>query len=142
MRRVAAAHRTISHVALYTCDPVNLTIDKSSTLVSDPTGAPGGPYHVPGAVVRYCILVSNPSTGTASNVAITDTLPANTSFNAGSMRSGTSCAGAATVEDDDAADGGEADPVTMASTGTVVTGTRGTLAAGASTAFVFTVTVN
>lgn len=133
---------TIDNVTLYTCDPGTLTIDKSSSIISNPPGTVGGPFHIPGAVVRYCILVTNPSTATATNVAISDSLPSGTTFVPGSMRTGTSCAGATTVEDDDASDGGEADGVTMSFAANVVSGNRASLAGGTATAFVFNATVN
>src|SRR3546814_10307656 len=57
----------------------------------------------------YCILVTNNGSGTATGIAIADPLPAGTSFVPGSLRSGASCAGAATAEDDNASGADEND---------------------------------
>ncbi len=77
-----------------------------------------------------------------ANIAASDTLPPNTSYAAGSLRSGTSCAGATTVEDDDNSDTGETDPFRMAISGTTITGTAATFVPSASFAMVFDVIVN
>ena len=71
-----------------------------------------------------------------------DTLPANVTFVSGSMRSGTTCAGAATVEDDNNTGADESDPFGISITGTTITGVAATLAAGTSFAMVFNVFVN
>ncbi|MEW4448507.1 hypothetical protein [Qipengyuania sp. JC766] len=118
-----------------------LTVVKTSSVVSDGINTTN-PMAIPGAIVRYCILITNPGSTTAANVIATDSLPARTTFNTGSMRSGTSCAGAVTVEDENAIGPDESDPFGMALSGTVVTGAAPNLAAGASFAMVFTVTVN
>lgn len=54
-----------------------LTVSKSSTVYSDPVnGAGAGAKAIPGAVVTYTILVTNPagSTATATSVSISDSL--------------------------------------------------------------------
>ncbi len=132
----------VDNVTLYTCDQGTLLIDKSSTVLSDPVGAPGGPYHIPGALVRYCILVTNPSTATATTVSITDTLPSTVAFVPGSMRSGISCAAAATVEDDDNSGADESDPVGANIAGALVTASRASLTPGASLALTINAIVN
>ena len=55
-----------------------LTIIKSSTLISDPINGTTNPKMIPGAIVRYSLLVSNSGTLTIDNnsIFIIDTLPA------------------------------------------------------------------
>jgi uncharacterized repeat protein (TIGR01451 family) len=54
-----------------------LTILKSSTLVSDPVNGATNPKFIPGAIVRYTFTVANtgPSTVTNNSVWLIDTLP-------------------------------------------------------------------
>ena len=51
-------------------------------VVSDPFG---GTQPIPGAVITYSILIEVTGTGTASNLVITDDVPANTIYNTGSL---------------------------------------------------------
>jgi trimeric autotransporter adhesin len=117
-----------------------ITVAKTSSITAD--GVSGANFKsLPGATVRYCILATNSGTATATNVSAVDILPANTSFVAGSIRSGTSCAGAASVEDDNNSGADESDPYGANVSGTTVTGVAPTLAAGASIAIVFNVLI-
>ncbi|MBX9728088.1 MAG: DUF11 domain-containing protein, partial [Sphingopyxis sp.] len=125
------------------CRPqATLTVDKTSTIVSDPVNGTTNPKFIPGATARYCILVTNAGSATTTTVALTDTLPANTTLVAGSFRTGTSCAGATTAEDADAVGADESDPFGMALTGTTMTGIAASMAPTSTVAFVFDVTVN
>ncbi len=125
------------------CRPTaNLTIAKTSSVVSDPTNGTTDPKAIPGAAMRYCILVTNNGSGTATSVNVADALPAATTFVPGSLRSGTSCAGATTIEDDNASGGDESDPFGASITGTTVTATAPTLAPGTALAIAFDVTIN
>jgi uncharacterized repeat protein (TIGR01451 family) len=56
-----------------------LTLAKSSTVVSDPINGTTNPLMIPGAVVRYSIVVTNVGNTTvdASTIVLTDALPAN-----------------------------------------------------------------
>lgn len=56
----------------------NLTMTKTSAVVSDPVNGSVNPKLIPGTVVRYTITVTNAGTGPvdASTVVITDPLPA------------------------------------------------------------------
>jgi uncharacterized repeat protein (TIGR01451 family) len=124
------------------CRPqANLSVTKISSVLSDSVSITN-PKAIPGAIVRYCILVSNAGSGTATAVIASDPIPADLTFVLGSMFSGTSCGAAATPEDDDAADTGETDPFTMSVAGNTVTGTAATLAPGANMALVFNASVN
>ncbi len=51
------------------------TITKLSTLISDPVNGTTNPKRIPGAIVEYTVLVTNPGTSVASNtVVVTDAL--------------------------------------------------------------------
>jgi uncharacterized repeat protein (TIGR01451 family) len=58
----------------------DLTIAKSSSVLSDPVNGGTNPKRIPGGVVRYSILVTNSGIGSpdASTLVITDPVPANT----------------------------------------------------------------
>lgn len=65
----------------YTVAAALLSVVKSSRVISDPVNNTTNPKMIPGAVVEYCIAVSNGAgAATATNVAISDPLPANTSY--------------------------------------------------------------
>jgi uncharacterized repeat protein (TIGR01451 family) len=112
----------------------NLTLIKSRTLISDPTNAAINPKAIPGALMRYCVLATNAGNTAASVVSLSDSLPAALGYVAGSLRSGSSCAGATTVEDDNASGADESDPFGAAVAGTTVSGSAASLAAGSSIA--------
>lgn len=124
------------------CNPqTTLSVTKLSSVVSD--GVSGSnPKAIPGAIMRYCILISNSGSATSSNIVATDTIPANVTYVPGSMLSGTNCAGAATAEDDNNSGGDESDPFGMEIAGTLLTGRANTLGPGSSFALVFNATVN
>ena len=124
------------------CRPiVDLNVTKMSTVLSD--GVSGSnPKAIPGATIRYCILVSNAGGMTTNSVVATDTLPADISYSAGTMLSGTNCSNATTAEDDDNSDSGETDPVRMSISGTTITGTAATLTPGQGFAMVFNATID
>lgn len=125
------------------CRPVaNLTVAKTSRVVRDPTNGTVNPKAIPGATMLYCILVTNNGSAAATGINITDALPARTSFIPGSLRSGPSCAGAATVEDDNAAGTDESDPFGASVTGTTLSAVTATLGAAQAMAIAYNVTVN
>lgn len=135
---------TFTRADLY-ISQTKLAVTKTSSIVSDPVNLATNPKAIPGATIRYCMLVTNPSaagTVPATNVAVSDALPANTTYVAGSLRSGTSCAGATTVEDDNAIGADETDPFGMSISGTTISGTAASLALGSSFALVFDALVN
>lgn len=59
-----------------------LTVAKASEVLSDPHRGSVNPLRVPGAIVRYNVVISNAGAGSvdASTVVITDPVPANTSL--------------------------------------------------------------
>lgn len=125
------------------CRPTtNLTVAKASSIVSDPVGGATNPKAIPGATMRYCILVTNNGSGTATAINIADALPARTTFVPGSLRSGTSCAAATTVEDDNASGGDESDPFGASFAGSAIAASTATLAPGGAMAIAFTVTID
>lgn len=125
------------------CRPTaNLTIAKTSSVISDPTNGTTDPKAIPGATMRYCILVTNNGSGTATAINVADPLPGTTTFIPSSLRSGSSCAGAVTVEDDNASGADESDPFGASITGTAVAATAPTLAPGTGFAVAFDVTIN
>lgn len=132
----------VDDVTLYTCAPGSLTTAKTSRVVSDPINGTTNPKAIPGAVVEYCVLTTNPGPATASSVVETDVLPATVTYIAGSMTSSTGCSPAAgTAEDDDAAGADESDPWGMSISGTTITGVAPSLASSATFAMRYRVTV-
>ncbi|MFM9976949.1 MAG: hypothetical protein ACKVOP_02735 [Sphingomonadaceae bacterium] len=68
----------------YTVGAAALTITKTATIISDPLNGTTNPKMIPGATVEYCIQVANAAGGaTATNVVVTDPVPAQTTYDAG-----------------------------------------------------------
>lgn len=118
----------------YTVAAASLTVSKLSYVVSDPFNSTTNPKMIPGAVVEYCINVSNASGGAAAtNVSISDSLPAEVTFDAGfgilvgASESGGTCTGGSA--------GGSFG-------GGIVSANLGNIAAGSATAVRFQVTVD
>lgn len=114
---VDSANLTVSKTSRIVTDPINCTVDGDSTSCSAP------PKRIPGAVIQYCITVENTGGVSADDVVITDAVPANTTYVAGSIWTNvtgatTTCdltdtltaAGNLQAEDDNAADADETDP--------------------------------
>jgi uncharacterized repeat protein (TIGR01451 family) len=117
-----------------------MTIVKTSAIVSDPFSA-SNPKMIPGAIVRYCILITNNGPATASSIIATDAVPSNLVFVPGSMKSGAACLTAATVEDDNNAGADESDPIGASFSGTTLITVNASMANGATMALTFDVTV-
>lgn len=128
--------------ALFNVAGANLTITKTSVPISDPVNGTANPKATPGAVIRYCLLVTNGGPSSAAAISIHDSLPPHLSFVPGSIRSGSSCATATMVEDDDVAGADESDPFGASWSGTVLNAVAATLANGAAMAIRFDATVN
>lgn len=125
------------------CNPsASVTIAKTSSVLSDPVSGTDNPKAIPGAVIRYCILVSNGGSGTAASVVVTDPVPTGVTFVPGSFLTGTTCAGASTVEDDDAAGADESDPYGASIAGTTISGSATSIAPSSTFALVFEATVD
>lgn len=124
------------------CRPqANLSVTKISTVISDGVSA-SNPKALPGAIVRYCILVSNAGSATATNIAVLDAIPATATYIPGSTLSGTSCATATIAEDDDAAGADETDPFGISIAGNTISGTAASMGPGSSFAIIFNATLN
>ena len=52
----------------------DMSIRKSSIIISDPVNSTNNPKRIPGAIIRYCFKVDNTGIGNADNVKIKDTL--------------------------------------------------------------------
>jgi uncharacterized repeat protein (TIGR01451 family) len=116
-----------------------VSIAKSSSIISDGISA-SNPKAIPAATIRYCITVTNTGPGVSTAMLASDQLPPQVNFVPGSIRTGASCATAATVEDDNATGADESDPVGASVTigpVTTITAVTASLAAGASFVVVF-----
>jgi uncharacterized repeat protein (TIGR01451 family) len=124
-----------------TPQPATIGVSKASAVLSD--GVSGSnPKSLPAAVVRYCITITNNGPGIAANIVGTDIVPLNTAYVAESMRSGTDCASAATVEDDNSTGADETDPYGASISGTTISISTASMASAASFAITFQTTIN
>jgi uncharacterized repeat protein (TIGR01451 family) len=117
----------------YTVLAATLTVTKSSTVITDPINLLVNPKMIPGATVEYCIVVANAAGGgIAQAPAISDLVPTQTTFVAGSIIiNGTGgCTGGA------AGGGYTTTPVPT------VSGTLNDVAPAASSSLRFRVTIN
>jgi uncharacterized repeat protein (TIGR01451 family) len=119
----------------YTVAAALISVVKTSTIVSDPVNGATNPKFIPGATIQYCIAVTNGSGGAdATNVAISDPLPATVTYDAayGIKLNGTVSAG---VCQTDGAAGGSY------SAGTV-SGTLASVTTGSTKTLLFRATIN
>lgn len=125
------------------CKPVAaISATKVSSVISDPLNGTTNPKAIPGAVMQYCIVISNAGPASATNLAASDALPANFTFTTGTIRSGSNCGSAATVEDENNTGADETDPVGVSLSSGTITTTTGSLASGSAIAVTFQGTVN
>ncbi|MGP1354515.1 MAG: hypothetical protein ACTS1Z_14450 [Parasphingopyxis sp.] len=120
----------------YTVQAAALSALKGSTIlgVNYPITGATEFYNIPGATVEYCIAVTNAAGGAdATNVAISDTLPANTTFVASSIVIG----GSATIDDNGTPSNAADDTLTSCDNSTGSAG--GSFAAGTVSATIGTV---
>lgn len=109
---------------------------KTATLISDPLNGLVAPKAIPGAVIEYCIAVKNIGLQAITGVTVSDNIPANTTYVAGSTHVGGSvllgvCQG----------DGAQATDSNVFN-GTAISSTIPTLAAGDVVTTRFRVTIN
>ena len=122
----------------YTIVTATLSVVKSAVVVSDPVNGTTNPKAIPGAVVRYTMVVTNSGAVSATAVTLTDSIPANTTYVANSMTLKVGAAAATTLTDSSAdADGAS----TTGSPVTSISVNAGTVAAGSSSRVTFDVTV-
>ena len=71
--------------ATYTVQAALLSVTKSVAVISDPINGAANPKAIPGATVRYSIVITNNGVAAATLLALTDPIPSNTWFVAGSV---------------------------------------------------------
>lgn len=119
----------------YTILAAALTATKTSRVISDPFNGTTNPKMIPGAVVEYCVAVANAAgSATATNVGVSDAIPAETSYLAAFGIKVNGTVTGATCNADGASGG--------SFTAGVVSGTLSDIAAGITRTLVFRVTVN
>lgn len=95
-----------SAIGYYILETASIQVGKYSTVISDPFNNTTNPKAIPGAVVEYCLIVRNAGAAAASAIVLTDEIPANTAYVAGTIRTAaagdnTSCtSGTGGAEDD------------------------------------------
>ncbi|MEP2737288.1 MAG: hypothetical protein ABJP34_13435 [Erythrobacter sp.] len=68
----------------YVVGAADITVAKSSSVVSDPVNGTSNPKAIPGATIEYCITVANAAgAATATGVNVNDVLPADVTYDAG-----------------------------------------------------------
>ena len=120
----------------YTVSAATLSVSKTSRVISDPVNATTNPKAIPGAAVEYCVVVGNAAgSATATNVTVTDPVPADLTFDTafGIHLNGTSD-GSSNCNPDGTAGGSFA--------GGAVTGTLSDIAAGKQRTLYFRATIN
>lgn len=75
-----------SAVGRYTISSATLNVAKTVLVYSDPSNGTTNPKAIAGATLRYTILVNVIGSATALNVVITDPIPANTTYAAGTLK--------------------------------------------------------
>ncbi|MBN2824863.1 MAG: hypothetical protein JXQ76_06035 [Campylobacterales bacterium] len=71
----------------YEVSTSNMSITKTSCVISDPRNGTNNPKRIPSAVVRYAIQVTNAGGSQADGVSVNDVLPAEVTFNSAPTRS-------------------------------------------------------
>ena len=113
-----------------------ISVTKTSALVADPINGSTNPKNIPGATVRFTVVVENDAVASADadSVVVTDPVPANASYSGGTITLDTG-SGPITLTDAADADAGEFD-------GTDIVVTPGVIAPGASATVTFDVTID
>jgi len=122
-----------------------LTVTKSVSTINHMIGGDTittNPKAIPGAVLEYCLFLENTGAIATTDVIFSDVLPAEVTYETGTLLSGTTCVGAATSEDDNATDADDTTGIGANYNGTTtVAGTVDSIAAGATAAIKFRVKV-
>ena len=119
-----------SAASAYKVVTATVSVVKSSVVISDPFNGASNPKAIPGARMRYTIVVTNSGGTAATSVVLTDGIPTNTTYVANS----TTLNGVAKT------DAIDADEVSFAAN--TVTVNIGSLAAAGTATVTFDVTVN
>jgi uncharacterized repeat protein (TIGR01451 family) len=131
----------------YTIDSAAVTLTKTARVISDPYNLLVNPKAIPGAVVEYCMTISNAGPGIATATALSDALPANTTYVAnsltvGGLGVGGQCVLNGTIEDDNATGADETDLYGGSFDGTNVHATLGAVLPLVPLTVSFRVTIN
>jgi uncharacterized repeat protein (TIGR01451 family) len=131
----------------YVVGTAAITAIKTATTISDPLNGILFPKAIPGATVEYCIQIANAGPGTATDVAMTDAIPANSTYIPGSLYvDGTTllgaCVGDGSNEDDDATGTDDADGVVGSFSGNTVRSSIATISPLTTRTTRFRVTIN
>lgn len=129
---VGTSGGTAATDGLYQVSRMNLNLTKSA-VVDDGLG---GSQPVPGAAISYTLSLAIAGSGTAQNIVISDTLPAQTTYSAGSL-----ALDGVTLSDAADADAGEVVETPPASGIFVVTLRLGTITGAANHNLTFDVTI-
>lgn len=130
-----------SAVGEYGVGTATLAVTKTATTISDPVNLGVFPKAIPGAIVEYCIQVRNSGTGTASDIAITDAIPANSTYLSGSLLvGGTTLLGVCNADGTSVTDANDSDAGQY--DGTSVKANIASLAAGVTRTARFRVTLD
>jgi len=125
------------------CEPhAVIDVTRISSVLSDPVRGTTNPVAIPGALISYCILVTNSGSAPATAVIARDVLPPTMTFSPGSMRSGAACGATSTIEDDNATGADETDPVGASVSGSQLAVTTSSLAPSQAIALSFNATIN
>jgi uncharacterized repeat protein (TIGR01451 family) len=102
--------------AVYTISSSELTVTKTSAVVSDPVNGAVNPKAIPGATMRYTITIANAATASAaaSSVVMSDAIPSNTTY----VSTGT---GSITLDGTPKTDAADADEAAFATNTVTVT---------------------
>jgi len=82
----AAKDGKFSALDAYKVVTATIAVVKSSTVISDPVNGTSNPKALPGAVIQYCLVVNNTGSASATGVTLSDAIPSNTTYVAGSIR--------------------------------------------------------
>ena len=123
----------------YRVATATLSVAKYSRVVSDPFSGAASPRAIPGAVVEYCIVISNAAgAATADSVIATDNIPATLSYVTNSVFPNGTFNGTDTCTDTGGAAGNDGTNVS----GSTVSNNFGSVAASATRTLRFRATIN
>lgn len=125
------------------CSPnADLLVLKSSTVLSDLTNGTDNPFAIPGARLKYCILVTNNGSAAARNITASDALPPELTFTSGTLRSGLNCDDLGDFEDENDSGTDESDPRGASFVNGIIGMTASSVAGGTSIAVTFEAVVD
>lgn len=131
----------------YKISTAAVSMVKSARVISDPFNLLINPKAIPGAVVEYCLALSNAGPALATNVSISDAIPAGTSYisdslTVGGIGLGNTCILNGTIEDDDTSGLDESDLYGGSFDGTKITANIPSLTTILPLNVAFRVTIN